>query len=239
MEKKIIFLGDSITAWNSELKNIENSENNMEKKIIFLGDSITAWNSELKNIENSENFGVPGFISRDIVWQLQGDDEETISGHTVCLMVGVNDIMMGISIEKTLSNIKEIIEMLKKRFEKIIFIETISGHTVCLMVGVNDIMMGISIEKTLSNIKEIIEMLKKRFEKIIFISVLPIDNVNMNKNIQKLNENIKNIERIEFLDVHNYFLNEHEMIDYKFTTDGTHLSNYGYEILNKEIFKII
>ena len=164
----------------------------MEKKIIFLGDSITAWNSELKNIENSENFGVPGFISRDIVWQLQGDDEETISGHTACLMVGVNDIMMGISIEKTISNIKEIIEMLKKRFEK-----------------------------------------------IIFISVLPIDNVNMNKNIQKLNENIKNIEEIEFLDVHNYFLNEHKMMDYKFTTDGAHLSNYGYEILNKEIFKII
>lgn len=164
----------------------------MEKKIIFLGDSITAWNSELKNIENSENFGVPGFISRDIVWQLQGDDEETISGHTACLMVGVNDIMMGISIEKTLSNIKEIIEMLKKRFEK-----------------------------------------------IIFISILPIDNINMNKNIQKLNENIKNIDEIKFLDVHNYFLNEHEIMDYKFTTDGAHLSNYGYEILNKEIFKII
>ena len=164
----------------------------MEKKIIFLGDSITAWNSELKNIENSENFGVPGFISRDIVWQLQGDDEETISGHTACLMVGINDIMMGISIEKTLSNIKEIIEMLKKRFEK-----------------------------------------------IIFISILPIDNVNMNKNIQKLNENIKNIDEIKFLDVHNYFLNEHEIMDYKFTTDGAHLSNYGYEILNKEIFKII
>lgn len=164
----------------------------MEKKIIFLGDSITAWNSELKNIENSENFGVPGFISRDIVWQLQGDDDETISGHTACLMVGVNDIMMGISIEKTLSNIKEIIEMLKKRFEK-----------------------------------------------IIFISILPIDNVNMNKNIQKLNENIKNIDEIKFLDIHNYFLNEHEIMDYKFTTDGAHLSNYGYEILNKEIFKII
>ena len=164
----------------------------MEKKIIFLGDSITAWNSELKDIENSENFGVPGFISRDIVWQLQGDDEETISGHTACLMIGVNDIMMGISIEKTLSNIKEIIEMLKKRFEK-----------------------------------------------IIFISILPIDNVNMNKNIQKLNKNIKNIDEIKFLDVHNYFLNEHEIMDYKFTTDGAHLSNYGYEILNKEIFKII
>ena len=28
----------------------------MEKKIIFLGDSITAWNSELKNIENKLSF---------------------------------------------------------------------------------------------------------------------------------------------------------------------------------------
>ena len=164
----------------------------MEKNIIFLGDSITAWNSELKNIENSENFGVPGFISRDIVWQLQGDDEETISGNTVCLMIGVNDIMMGISLEKIISNIKEIISMLEKRFEK-----------------------------------------------IILISVLPIDNLNMNKEIKELNKNIKKIENIIFLDLYNIFLNEHGIIDYRFTTDGAHLSNYGYEILNKEIFKII
>lgn len=163
-----------------------------EKNIIFLGDSITAWNFELKNIENSENFGVPGFISRDIVWQLQGDDEETIFGHTVCLMVGVNDIMMGISLEKIISNIEEIIEILKKRFEK-----------------------------------------------IIVISVLPIDNVKMNSEIKELNKNIKNISDINFLDVHNLFLNEHNMIDYKFTTDGAHLSNHGYEILNREIFKIL
>lgn len=164
----------------------------MEKNIIFLGDSITAWNSELKNIENSENFGVPGFISRDIVWQLQGDDEDTISGNTVCLMIGVNDIMMGISLEKIISNIKEIVSMLEKRFEK-----------------------------------------------IILISVLPIDNLNLNKQIKELNKNIKKIENIIFLDLHNIFLNEYGIIDYRFTTDGAHLSNYGYEILNKEIFKII
>ena len=164
----------------------------MEKNIIFLGDSITAWNSELKNIENSENFGVPGFISKDIVWQLQGDDEKTISGNTVCLMIGVNDIMMGISLEKIISNIEEIVSMLEKRFEK-----------------------------------------------IILISVLPIDNLNLNKEIKELNKNIKKIENIIFLDLHNIFLNEHGIIDYRFTTDGAHLSNYGYEILNKEIFKII
>lgn len=164
----------------------------MEKNIIFLGDSITAWNSELKNIKNSENFGVPGFISRDIVWQIQGDDEETISGNTACLMIGVNDIMMEISLEKIISNIKEIIEMLKKRFER-----------------------------------------------IILVSVLPIDNVKMNNKIKELNKNIKNISDVEFLDVHNLFLNEYEMLAYKFTTDGAHLNNYGYEILNSKIFKIL
>ena len=164
----------------------------MEKNIIFLGDSITAWNSQLKEIENSDNFGVPGFISRDIFWQLQGDDEETISGHTACLMIGVNDIMMGISIEKIIINVQEIISILKKRFEK-----------------------------------------------IILISVLPIDNLKMNYEIKELNKNFNSFSDIEFLNVYNLFLNEHEIIDYKFTTDGAHLSNYGYEVLNKELFKVL
>lgn len=162
------------------------------KDIIFLGDSITAWNSALKKIENSQNFGVPGFITKDIVWQLQGDDEETISGHTAVLMIGVNDIMMGYLFEKTILNINEIIEMLKKRFER-----------------------------------------------IIFISVLPIDNLKMNREIKEINKTVKNISGIEFLDVYSLFLNEHEVLDYKFTTDGAHLSNYGYETLNKEISKIL
>ncbi len=160
--------------------------------ITFLGDSITAWNSELKKIENSKNFGVPGFITRDIIWQLQGDDEETISGHTAVLMIGVNDVMMGFSPEKTAQNTEEIILMLKNRFER-----------------------------------------------IILISVLPIDNLKMNEEIKTINSFIKNISDVEFLDVYSLFLNEHEVLDYKFTTDGAHLSNYGYETLNNELFKLI
>lgn len=163
-----------------------------DKEIVFLGDSLTAWNQELKKYENIKNYGVPGFISRDIVWQLQGDDEEVISGHTAVLMVGVNDILMGFSVEKIVININGIINMLKKRFER-----------------------------------------------IILISILPIDNVKMNKEIREVNENLKNISDVEYLNIHNLFLNEHDMIDYKFTTDGAHLSNYGYEILNKNILEIL
>ena len=164
----------------------------MEKNIIFLGDSITAWNSQLKNINNSNNFGVPGFISRDIVWQLQADDEETIKGDTVILMVGVNDIMMGISLEKIILNIEDILSMLENKFKE-----------------------------------------------TIIISLLPIDNLKMNSEIKKLNNHLKTINNIKFLDIYNLFINKHEVIDYKFTTDGVHLSNYGYEILNNELFKIL
>lgn len=96
-----------------------------EKEIVFLGDSITAWNPHLRKIENSKNLGVPGFASRDIVWQLQGDDEEIISGHTAVFMAGVNDIMMGYSVERVISNITEIVQMLRKRFERIIIISVL------------------------------------------------------------------------------------------------------------------
>lgn len=99
----------------------ENIINN-KKEIVFLGDSITAWNPELKKIENSKNLGIPGFASRDIVWQLQGDDEEIISGNTAVFMAGVNDIMMGYSVDRVISNITEIAEMLTKRFERIIIV---------------------------------------------------------------------------------------------------------------------
>lgn len=162
----------------------------MKKNITFLGDSITAWNPELKKYKN---LGIPGFITRDIVWQLEADDENIISGDTVVLMIGVNDVMT----------------------------------------------MGYPIEKTFQNINDIINLLKKRFKEIIFISVLPIDNLKLNKEIKNINLFLKNITGVKFLDVYDLFLNSDGIIDYKFTTDGAHLSNYGYEILNKNIFSFL
>lgn len=91
-------------------------------KIIFLGDSITEWNSDLKNIENSENYGVAGFTTTDMIWQLRGDEEEIISGERAVLMIGVNDLLNRIDKERVVSNIEDIILELKKRFSKIILI---------------------------------------------------------------------------------------------------------------------
>ncbi len=163
-----------------------------ERDIIFLGDSITAWNPEIKKIENSKNLGIPGFASRDIVWQLQGDDKEIISGHTAVFMAGVNDIMMGYTVERVVSNITEIAQMLVKRFER-----------------------------------------------VIIISILPIDSLSMSDEIRAVNEEIKNLPNIEYLDIHNLFLNERKTLDFRWTTDGAHLNTYGYEIFNKHLFEIL
>lgn len=118
-----------------------------EKEIVFLGDSITAWNPELKKIGNSKNLGIPGFASRDIVWQLQGDDEEIISGHTAVFMAGVNDIMMGYTVDRVISNITEIAEMLTKRFERIIIVSIlpIDNFSMCEEIrAVNDKIKNLS-----------------------------------------------------------------------------------------------
>lgn len=163
-----------------------------EKEIVFLGDSITAWNPDIKKVENSRNLGIPGFASRDIVWQLQGDDEEIISGHTAVFMAGVNDIMMGYTVERIILNINEIVEMLKKRFER-----------------------------------------------IIVVSILPIDSLSMCEEIRAVNSSIKDIEGIEYVDIHNLFLNERKVIDYKLSTDEAHLNTYGYELFNKHLMGVL
>lgn len=89
------------------------------KKIIFLGDSITAWN----NYPNVKNYGIPGFYSRDVLWLLE--EKVEIQGDIVVLMIGVNDILGDVSLEKIFDNILKIIDILKERFKKIILISVL------------------------------------------------------------------------------------------------------------------
>lgn len=158
---------------------------------IFLGDSIIAWNDYLNTIENLENLGIPGFTTTDIIWQLKNDDEEIISGNTVYLMIGVNDIMNRIPTNKIISNIDEIILKLEKRFKN-----------------------------------------------IYFISLLPTDNLKLNKEVKLINKALKDNENITFLNLYKFFTDKDEKINYIYTTDGVHLNNYGYELFNKELGEI-
>ena len=91
----------------------------MTKDITFLGDSITAWN----NIKGIKNYGVPGYFTRDILWQLK--DNESIKGETVVLMIGVNDILGDYSAQKIYQNIEEILNILRGRFKRILLVSVL------------------------------------------------------------------------------------------------------------------
>ena len=62
----------------------ENIINN-KKEIVFLGDSITAWNPELKKIENSKIWVFPDLHQEILYGSLQGDDEEINFGEYGCI----------------------------------------------------------------------------------------------------------------------------------------------------------
>lgn len=91
-------------------------------KTVFLGDSLTDWNSKLRFVKNSENYGVAGFTTTDVIWQLKGDEEEIISGDKTILMIGINDLMNNLDPDRIVLNIENIIETLKKRFREIYLI---------------------------------------------------------------------------------------------------------------------
>lgn len=117
---------------------------------IFLGDSIIAWNNYLKTNNKFENFGVPGFTTTDIIWQLKNDVEEIISGETVFLMIGVNDIMNRILTDKIISNIKEIISILENKFKKIYFISLLPTDDFKLNKEIKIINKNIEMQKNIS-----------------------------------------------------------------------------------------
>ncbi len=77
--------------------------------MIFIGDSITAWNPR----GNFLNRGVAGDTTRDLLERLEKD--LLIRDNDIYLMIGINDILMGISEAKIMENIEKILDILLER----------------------------------------------------------------------------------------------------------------------------
>ena len=88
----------------------------MKKEIVLLGDSIMAWNK----FNNFKNYAEPGFTTLDLLWKLQKNND--IIGDVAILMIGVNDILLDCSFQMVGENIEKILNLLKKRFKKIVLI---------------------------------------------------------------------------------------------------------------------
>lgn len=116
----------------------------------------------------------------------------------------------------------------------------ISGKLGILLIGVNDILSNFKKEISEKYYTETIKILQERFDKILIIKLLPTDMITINKKIILFNSFIdisyKMVKNIFILDIYNNFLNyknQEKNIANKYTTDGIHLSNMGYELFKK------
>ncbi|PWE00616.1 GDSL-type esterase/lipase family protein [Marinilabilia rubra] len=114
-----------------------------------------------------------------------------------------------------------------------------------LLIGINDLFNGtISNDEIVSNIQKIVAFVNQNSPKtrIYVQSLLPTSHENMVRRIADINEKLKNKERTagyEFIDVHQLFATKEDLMIKKFTTDGTHLNESGYEHWAKHLKKYV
>jgi lysophospholipase L1-like esterase len=105
-----------------------------------------------------------------------------------------------------------------------------------IMIGVNDFYLNKSTDYLIKNYDKILSTLENSLPntKIYVESMLPVNNtsiesskiIDFNKKLEKLSSN-KNIEYINLFDL---YKNSNDMLNEKYTFDGTHLNGQGYLI---------
>ena len=115
----------------------------------------------------------------------------------------------------------------------------IEGDIGILLVGVNDILCGFKEEYTLDYYSKTVDILRKRFKKLVLLSMLPSDTPRINIKSKMLNEKLKELYPENFFDIYNLLLNDKELLADKYTVDGIHLNNDGYDVFNKALIEIV
>jgi len=110
-----------------------------------------------------------------------------------------------------------------------------------LMIGINDLFQGLTERDLLHNYEKIITEIVTHCPKTkLFIqSILPVNEEfllmeeNLNTKIYKANNALRKLSKIfnlEYIDIHADFLNEQGQMASRFTFDGAHLSEKGYQL---------
>jgi len=178
-------------------------------KIVFLGNSITEaggdWNKKF-GVANIVNRGISGDITEGVLNRL--DEIIYYKPIAVFLLIGINDIFNAdipdrenITPEYVSNNILKIATRIVEQSPSTeIFIQTI--------LPIND-------ETYTTN--------QGWFPKHTVPLPLQINSIN-----NLLKEKCKN-KVFNFIDLHSAFINEKELLNESFTTDGVHLSDNGYQ----------
>lgn len=122
----------------------------------------------------------------------------------------------------------------------------LEASKIFLMIGVNDLGMGYSVTETIGKIAELLSQLRMLSPQaeIFLLSVLPVSEapafsktVKIRKNvaIQELNDGLKALPGVDFIDLYPLFLDGLGQLASEYTTDGLHLSQLAYEHLSEAL----
>ena len=121
-----------------------------------------------------------------------------------------------------------------------------------ILSGINDVSQNYNNDYICNNMRQIIQRIKAELPEttIYFQSILPINNnfghykrlINKEKQIEQLNKQISKLckaENIQFINLYPSFLIKKRLLDPRYTVDGLHLNETGYEIWVDKIRKFV
>jgi lysophospholipase L1-like esterase len=123
-----------------------------------------------------------------------------------------------------------------------------------LQIGTNDLQVGgLDKETTVNNIKTIIQDIKAELPdlKIVLVSLYPVNETaenfvekiivgpRKNVDLQWINDQIKKIKEVVFVDVFPLLLDDNGQLNLRYTKEGLHLSLSGYATITPPIKEVI
>lgn len=182
--------------------------------IVLAGDSLSLWFPQELLPPNHTwlNQGISGETSYGLLRRLELFDKT--QPEAILVMIGINDLIHGVSEETLLANHREIVRHLKAVHpQSKIIVQSILPHGGNLF-------------------------LNERYRSLVKQDYQPphwVDRLRElpNSYIRELNEKIAAIakeEKVEYLDLHPYFTDDQGDMMVELTTDGLHLSAQGYQV---------
>lgn len=113
---------------------------------------------------------------------------------------------------------------------------------VFLLIGTNDLSLLETTPKEIAlRIEEIVNTIKNRLPdvKVYIESIYPVVESNnqtekkprKNKNIQEINSYLRTIKHAEYIDLYSILIHENQL-NSKYTYDGLHINDIGYEVIS-------
>ena len=143
-------------------------------------------------------------------------------------------------------------EGLSKRLNLSIF--DLKPKILVLQIGTNDLqVLGLAKEKTVANITHLIETILQEMPniKILLVSLYPVNETTdklvnkmivgprKNHDIEWMNERIRQIAGVQFVDVFSALLDEEGQLKMQYSKEGLHLSLAGYAVVTDVLKPIL